>query len=291
MDSFNLGAVLFALLLLLWLVYAIPRTAQRRAEMGQALTARSHRDANPAARDLSRAVRTPRRTPEEISEMASPRPMLRPADPTRRPRFEDEPGTIIETSSEPERRRGALRSGLIALVVLTAGVLTLTGLGMLTAWAIPVVVLVDLIYVAALRRAELQRRAHRHAAARIAAGSYRREAAAEAEQEAGEDTSPVPVTAPATPQPSLERQIETAARTVTRQGEWTPRPVPRPTYAMRGDVDDLATRHAAHRESMLRHTVPLEVESAEIDEALTEDATARTAADLRLDEILERRRA
>ncbi|WP_262426174.1 hypothetical protein [Brachybacterium sp. Z12] len=39
MESINLGAVLFGILLLLWLAYALPRTASRRDVMGRARAA------------------------------------------------------------------------------------------------------------------------------------------------------------------------------------------------------------------------------------------------------------
>ena len=65
--------------------------------------------------------------------------------------------------------------------------------------------------------------------------------------------------------------------------------MPRPTYAMRGEVEDLATRHAAHRESVRATTVPLERSDVEVLEAADEQAIP--AVDLHLDEILARRRA
>ena len=87
----------------------------------------------------------------------------------------------------------------------------------------------------------------------------------------------------------LEATTERAAHQVTAAGEWTPRPVPRPTYALRGEVDDLATRHAAHRQSMQPASVPLESGSVEELEAV--DEAYAPAQNLHLDEILARRRA
>ena len=87
----------------------------------------------------------------------------------------------------------------------------------------------------------------------------------------------------------LETASERAAEQVTRPGEWTPRPVPRPTYALRGEVDDLASRHAAHRRSMLPESVPLE--RAHVEEAEAVEESFAPAQDLHLDEILARRRA
>ncbi|EWS80568.1 hypothetical protein BF93_02865 [Brachybacterium phenoliresistens] len=298
MESINLGAVLFALLIVLWLAHVVPRTAQRRAEMGQAITARSHRESNPAARDLSDAARVQRKTLEETSTMTQPRPLLRPADPTRRPRFEDEPGSRIDTRAEVDRHRSALRGALVVLALLTAGVVALFVLHVVPWWAIALAGAVDVLYITGLRRAELRRRARRAAAARRIAASARAVPTAPS-------AAPTPALeapqAPAAPreiektseeEAEVDARIESAARTVTRAGEWTPRPVPRPTYALRGDVQDLATRHAVHRDSVIGRPVPLETEASAGDEALTEDpAPARTALDLRLDEILERRRA
>ncbi|WP_228019416.1 hypothetical protein [Brachybacterium epidermidis] len=65
--------------------------------------------------------------------------------------------------------------------------------------------------------------------------------------------------------------------------------MPRPTYTMRGEVDDLATRHAAHREYVRATTVPLERGDVELLEATDEQAAP--AVDLHLDEVLARRRA
>src|SRR5690606_41333731 len=74
-----------------------------------------------------------------------------------------------------------------------------------------------------------------------------------------------------------------------RPGDTPPRPLPMPTYALRGEVVDLATRHAAHRRSMAGATVPLE--AANVEELEAVDETFAPAQDLHLDEILARRRA
>ncbi|MFC0675446.1 hypothetical protein [Brachybacterium hainanense] len=293
MESFNLGAVLLALLIVLWLAYVVPRTAQRRAEMGKAMTARTRRASSPAARDLSDAAHRHRTPPEETIAMAQPRPLLRPADPTRRPRFEDEPGSRIDTRLEQDRQRGALRAALIVLGLLTAAVIALVVLGAIPWWSIALVGLADVAYVGGLRRAELQRRQRRAALARRIAGSAGAPVSDPSRTLAPEAPLSTPP-APALPQePDLDERIVEAADAVSRAGEWTPVPVPRPAYALRGDVEDLATRHAVHRETVIGRSVPLEREQDAPDEALTENPARREPAglDLRLDEILERRRA
>ena len=106
---------------------------------------------------------------------------------------------------------------------------------------------------------------------------------------------PAPAEAAATPaatpasRTDLDETSQRASQQVSRPGEWTPRPVPLPTYALRGEVDDLASRHAAHRQSMLATSVPLE--SARVEELEAVDETYAPAKDLHLDEILARRRA
>ncbi|MCS6712623.1 hypothetical protein JSY14_11540 [Brachybacterium sp. EF45031] len=61
MDSFNLGAIAFALLLLLWVAYVVPRVAERRDLAGAAQeVARTRSSA--AARELTPLAR-PRTDP------------------------------------------------------------------------------------------------------------------------------------------------------------------------------------------------------------------------------------
>ncbi|MGP9537424.1 hypothetical protein ACT3SP_05405 [Brachybacterium sp. AOP43-C2-M15] len=290
MESINLGAVLFGILLLLWLVYALPRTASRREVMGRARAA-DHTEMTSQARDLSAAVHA-RRTPTEGNPpMSQDRLILRPADPTRRPRFDAAPGTRIDPVQERARSRRLMGVVLGGLLLGTAALVVLAALGAVT-WWIPAVAVVGLsVYLVGLRRAELDRRARatraRQERAR-AETALRREADAERASAGAEAAARTALPEPA-PRIALETASQRAAEQVSRPGEWTPRPVPRPTYALRGEVDDLASRHAAHRQSMLATSVPLESERVEEIEAVDEGLAP--AQDLQLDEILARRRA
>ena len=282
MESFNLGAVLFVLLLLLWLGYALPRTAARRDVMGRA---RASQDAAPpsAARDLSAAVHTARPSREVSSRMSQDRLLMRPADPTSRPRFDAEPGERLDPLAERARSRRTLGLVLGGLIVATLALAGLAVAGMVH-WALPVVAGVGLTaYLVGLRRAELQRRTRLKRAAALAKieEADRVEAQKALERER---------TATAAPRTDLEDTAERATVQVTTPGEWMPRPVPQPTYTLRGEVDDLATRHAAHRAGMRQGGTPLEREGIEEIEA-KDEAIAAPAVDLHLDEILERRRA
>ena len=303
MESINLGAVLFAGLLLLWLVYALPRTASRREVMGRARAA-DEAEMSSQARDLSAAVHARRSSAEVTSPMSQDRLLMRPADPTRRPRFDAEPGTRVDLGEERGRSRRLMRTVLIGLIAATA-VLVVAAVTQLLPWWTPLLTALALgVFLAGLRRAELDRRARRTRAATRArreqaeAETARRRATGAAPQPSTREL-PVPsetasVTAPASSAASpavtdLEAASERAAQQVTRPGEWTPRPVPRPTYALRGEVDDLASRHAAHRRTMLPESVPLE--SAHVEEAEAVEEDYAPAQDLHLDEILARRRA
>ena len=118
MESINLGALLFALLLVLWVAYAIPQLAQRRDVMGRARAA-ERTEVSPTARDLSAAIRSRRPSREVTSPMAEDRLLLRPADPTRRPRFDSSPGERIDHLEERARHRKLLAFVLVALVLAT----------------------------------------------------------------------------------------------------------------------------------------------------------------------------
>lgn len=299
MESINLGAVLFGILLLLWLGYALPRTARRREVMGRARAA-DEAEMSSQARDLSAAVHARRTSSEVNPPMSQDRLLLRPADPTRRPRFDADPGTRMDPAEERSRSRRALGLVLGGLLAVTAALVLLAVL-QLVSWWIPVLGIAGLgVYLLGLRRAELQRRARLTRAATRA-----REQRARAETARRRESGEQPViaatpqgtqapaeqrtAAPAAPRTDLEMAEQRAAEQVERPGEWTPRPVPRPSYALRGEVDDLATRHAAHRQSMLATTVPLENERVEELEAV--DEAFAPAQDLHLDDILARRRA
>lgn len=293
METINLGAVLFGILLLLWLTYALPRTASRRDVMGRARAA-DEAEMTSQARDLSAAVHARRTTAEVNPAMSQDRLLLRPADPTRRPRFDAEPGTRIDHVQERARSRRLLRVVLLGLLATTA-VLTGLAVAQILSWWLPVIAAVGVVgYLVGLRRVELERRARLTRAATLA---RQRRAQEETERRRARTEEQAQAPAPraaqgqsAVPAPAvLEDGAERAAEQVARPGEWTPRPVPRPTYALRGEVDDLASRHAAHRQSMLATTVPLENEKVEELEAVDEGFAP--AQDLHLDEILARRRA
>lgn len=297
METINLGAVLFGILLLLWLVYALPRTASRRDVMGRAHAA-DRAEMTSQARDLSAAVHARRTTSQENPPMSQDRLLLRPADPTRRPRFDADPGTRIDPVQERARSRRLLGLVLAGLLAVT-GVLTALAVTGVLAWWLPLIALGGVAaYLVGLRRAELERRARLIRAATRAREERSRAEAAHRRAAAGPAAAPATASAQSrpqaastegTPRPALEATAERAAEQVARPGEWTPRPVPRPTYALRGEVDDLASRHAAHRASLLAAPVPLESERVEELEAIDEGFAP--AQDLQLDEILARRRA
>ena len=301
MESINLGAVLFGILLLLWLAHALPRTASRREVMGRARAA-DHAEMSSQARDLSAAVHARRTTPEVNPPMSQDRLLLRPADPTRRPRFDAEPSTRIDPVQERARSRRLLGMVLGGLLTASAALLVLA-LVQVVAWWVPVIALAGAgAYLVGLRRAEIDRRARlTRAATRArqerarAETARRRDAAVERSPASAQPALPAPAEAAATPaatpasRTALDETSQRASQQVSRPGEWTPRPVPLPTYALRGEVDDLASRHAAHRQSMLATSVPLE--SARVEELEAVDETYAPAKDLHLDEILARRRA
>lgn len=287
METINLGAVLFALLLLVWLLYAVPRIAERRDLMGHARAVDLSRDSR-AARDLTDAARHRRRDPEVHAAMPENRLLTRPVDPTRRPRFE-EPARIDVESAAPagpgRRVRAVLLVGLAALTALTV-VLAVLGT---VAWYVPLVPVAILVgYVALLRRAELSRRER----LRQEVSARRRALAGARGAGTSAATADAPVSAAEPAAEERESEAPSAAPApAPRPGEWTPRPVPRPAYSLRGDVDDLHTRHVAHRASVLGTSVPLEHEGVEEQEAARERVESLpVAADLGLDEILARRR-
>lgn len=293
MESINLGAVLFGLLLLLWVAYALPRTASRREVMGRA-RASELSEMSSEARDLSAAVHSRRSSHEVNAAMSQDRLLLRPADPTSRPRFDAVPGARIDLLEERTRSRRLMKVLLAGMSVLTLALIALAVAG-IVAWWVPAIAAAAVVtYLVGLRRAELDRRARLTRAAtlnrqeRAQQETARRAAAAPAVEPAIARSTPEKREKPVQRAP-LEATAERAAHQVTAAGEWTPRPVPRPTYALRGEVDDLATRHAAHRQSMQPASVPLESGSVEELEAV--DETYAPAQNLHLDEILARRRA
>ena len=295
MESFNLGAVLVVLLLLVWLGVAIPRIAERREVMGRSRDAEATAD-SAQARDLTEGVRTRRRSPEVQAPMPAHRLLTRGRT-SDAPSSPDVAAWTVEPPAAPGRRdaRPAMR---IALIVL--GVLSLLGLGLAAAAVLPwyvglVPVVLLTAYVIGLRRAELARRARR---AEHSSTSAERPARAfeprSAEKPAVQAPSVAPIKAA---EGDAEKSAPVAApapvrtaRPAPRAGEWTPLPVPRPSYSLRGDVDDLGSRHRAHN-TMLGLGQALESEDVEAHEAVAEQVeNLRPAVDLHLDDILERRR-
>ncbi|MBK0332960.1 hypothetical protein I8D64_16275 [Brachybacterium sp. MASK1Z-5] len=318
METFNLGAVLFALLLLVWVGYAVPRSAERRELISRARDAMRSRDSR-TARDLSEAAHSRPRA-REVHVMNDDRLLLRPADPTARPRFDASPGTRVDPYEEAGRQRRTLRVVLLALALVTIGVGVLAGFSILPVWSVLLPLAVLAAYVVGLRRAELDRRSRLRRAAELrGAGAA---TSATASSPAGKSTSAEEAPQVAAPAAATDRsdelststattartpgdnaahtqehaelgeEIESASAALAAPGEWIPRPVPRPSYALHGEVEDLATRHAAHRSSVAPRQVALEVEVDDVaDEALREEPQRTPASDLGLDEILARRRA
>lgn len=309
MESINLGAVLFGLLLLLWVAYALPRTARRREVMGRARETELT-EMTSEARDLSEAVHSRRPSREVNAAMPQDRLLLRPADPTSRPRFDAVPGARIDVLEERARTRRLMKVVLAGMSVLTLALIGLSVVNIVSWWITAIAVAALATYLIGLRRAELERRARITRAATLARReraqkeNERRIAAAKPRSaaEVRTATGSIPVVTGATSlqteaaafaetsrREPLETTAERAAHQVAAPGEWTPRPVPRPTYAMRGEVEDLATRHAAHRQSVQSTSVPLEAEGVEELEAV--DEAFAPVQELHLDEILARRRA
>src|SRR5699024_11536637 len=119
-------------------------------------------------------------------------------------------------------------------------VLVVLGIAQIVAWWVPVFAVVGLAaYLVGLRRAEIERRAR---VTRAATRERRERAEAEtARLRAREERTPVraggggAAAIAQAPQPDLETDSRRAVAQVSRPGEWTPRPVPRPTYALRGE--------------------------------------------------------
>ncbi|MCS6712624.1 hypothetical protein JSY14_11545 [Brachybacterium sp. EF45031] len=272
--------------------------------------------------------------------MSHDRLLMRPADPTARPRFHEDGGRVVDLEMHGERRRRVLRLALAALALLTIAAVV-AAIGPLPWWAPVAPGAALVVFIAALRRAEVQRRAARARARALAEerewtpgsgrssrdggaaagstvvrssagqvgprhladpsgrGAVSASAAGDTEFGSGRvsaadadhvSDADAPQTAPAQ-----------AARAL-QPGEWMPRPVPVPTYSLRGAVDDLGTRHDQHR-SMVAAVTALERDGVEEIEADDESrrvgyrvvpgaaAGFAAPAELHLDEVLERRRA
>lgn len=218
--------------------------------------------------------------------MSDSRPLLHPADPTARPRFSDTPGERVDTLKEERGRVWMLRIVFALTLAATAALTLATIAGLTPWWAAGAAGLVLGVYIVSLRRAELHRRA------RVAQAKRRDEetrrirtgetpAVATANAAAGSMVAEAEV-------PAVEVAQERAAAQVAAPGSWTPRPVPVPAYALRGNAEDMATRHAAHRAAM--GSMPFEAADLEEREAY-EEQEFPAAMDLDLDTVLERRRS
>lgn len=285
MGTFNLGAVLFALLLLVWLAYAVPRIAERRDVIGQTRPIDLSRNTG-ASRDLTAAAHHRRRSPEVHAAMPDNRLLSRHLDPHGRPRSAEPAPGLPGREVAADRSRDGRRTVLVALVAVTAIALVLALVRALP-WYLPLLSLAVVAgFVIVLRRAELVRRARvrgestaRHqesGSTRVSVEQGATRAVSDASSDSGEqaslDAAPAPVT-------------------MRDPHEWTPRPVPRPTYSLRGDVDDLQTRHLEHRASVLGTPLGYEREDLEAHEATREQVEGLApAVDLNLDEVLARRR-
>lgn len=136
MESFNVGAVVFVLLIGLWLVYAMPTIAERRRILAEAERVSAQRHST-SARDLTNAARNHSRQ-REVESMRDNGQILRPADPTSRPRFElpeSEADLGARIIAPTPRMNRAVAAILLALVVLTVALLVLAALSMVTVWA------------------------------------------------------------------------------------------------------------------------------------------------------------
>ncbi len=134
MSDFNLGALLLALLLLLWLAYAIPRIAQRREHLGRSHEQSGERFSD-TARDLTAGIRA-QRQPVKASPMARNSALLRPASPIERPRFQLESGESDLGASiigDQPRSQRSLAILLLSCIGLTA-LLTLAAVAALVPW-------------------------------------------------------------------------------------------------------------------------------------------------------------
>lgn len=220
--------------------------------------------------------------------MTEDRLLLRPADPTSRPRFDEAPGQRIDHDFEHRRARGVLRIVLALLLVAVAASVALAVMSLIPWWAAAIAGGVLVIYLIGLRRAEIERRNRAARAARIARQEAAAVAAAAREREAEEKAR---AEERARREETSSRRAEETPVRAAAPGEWTPRPVPVPTYRLRGEVEDMGTRHASHRESILGRPQRFEREDVEEQEARDEAANRfAPALDLNLDEILARRR-
>src|SRR5699024_6956074 len=208
---------------------------------------------SPQARDLSAAVHARRTTTEVNSPMSQDRLLLRPADPTRRPRFDAEPGTRIDPVQGRARSRRLLGRVPAGLLTATAALLALAPV-QVVAWWVPAPAPPGAgASLVGRRRAEFAGRA---GLARAATGAgeeraraetaRRRDAAVERSPASAQPALPAPAEAAATPaatpasRTDLDETSQRASQQVSRPGVWPPRTMPLPTYAMPAEADDRA---------------------------------------------------
>lgn len=187
MDSFNLGAVLIALLVGVWLLYAVPKTADRRYTLGEAEKVAQQRHSE-SARDVTDACRTYSSFSHEVTEMPENRSLLRPADPTSRPRFGVEERTDLVHDRAP---RSALNTAItVLLVLLVAATLVsvvTTSLSLTSIW-LPLGAVAALgLYLVALRTTRSLRSNHARAEANETEEASFEESDAEGEKGAASD--------------------------------------------------------------------------------------------------------
>lgn len=165
-ETFNLGAVIFALLVGLWILYAVPHIAERRRVLGE-VEAMGQQRVSHTARDLTTVCRSHSEKPREATHMRDTRSLLRPADPTRRPRF-DSLGTgpeIGEAVIAPESKASTVLIGILALLVLaTVGLLVTTSFSLTPLYAPLIAFGALVLYVVFLRATRASRMANARAA-------------------------------------------------------------------------------------------------------------------------------
>lgn len=160
MENFNVGAVVFALLIGLWLVYAMPRFADRRRILGEVEKVSAQRHSG-SARDLTHAVRTYSRQ-REVEVMRDNRQILRPADPTSRPRFDlpqSEADLGARVIAPAPRLNRVLTAILLSLIVVTVALLVLAAVGAMSVWASVASCGLLFAYIAGLRVTKNARKA------------------------------------------------------------------------------------------------------------------------------------
>ncbi|MDO5644113.1 MAG: hypothetical protein Q4G21_00275 [Dermabacter sp.] len=300
MESFNVGAVVFALLVGMWLLYAMPNIAERRRVLAESerISALRHsttaRDLTQAARDLSR--------PREVAPMRHTSQIHRPLDPTARPRFElsaadaDLGASVIAPTARSPR---VLTAILAVLALATAVLLVTTGFSVTPVWA-PLVSCAALFGYVAYLRATRERRA---LAARLAreAAAPRHVSDAVAAERAAADLAATDAAPSAEPSAAGEDRREAEVENPAQRHEAFLREVMERRRAGEG-IAQARQEHsgpATFRYAAL--STPTRLEDPELEERenlgeLAAPSRAEVKAQvigggLTLDEVLERRRA